>query len=195
MLTQAVSAKILNYCKLQGYPIGWFNIIYIEGMDVDGKLNSDVHNQFNDIRCIFNKEKCTDLWTATCEPGAYYTNRPMNPDGAFRIAFGFHENAWQVGLHGYSNPHEALVQVREIKGYRDYNRDSFRTGDLKVEGVYGINQHWGWDAPVYDIGTTSAGCLVGRSIEGHKQFMAHCYNSGLQEFSTIVLPGDKIFVK
>jgi len=193
MLNQKISQEILNYCKLHDYPIDWFNIVYIEGMDVNGKMNVDAPNQFNDIRCIFNKEKCLDLWTATCEPGAYYTDNPMNPNGAFRIAHGFHEKAWEIGLHGYTNPHEALVQIREIEGYRDYNKDGYRTGDLRVCGVFGVNQHWGYDLPVNDISTASAGCLVGRSTEGHLQFMQYCKNSGLQEFSTIVLPADKIF--
>jgi hypothetical protein len=193
MLSLATSKEILKYCQLNGYPLEWFNIIYVEGMDVDGKLNIDAPNQFNDIRCIFNRERCIDSWTATCEPGAYYTERPLNPNGAFRIAFGYHKEAWEIGLHGYSNPHEALVQVRAVKGFRDFNRDGFRTGDLKVEGLYGINQHWGYDFPMHDIGTASAGCLVGRSTRGHEQFIAYCRNSGLSKFSTIVLPGDKIF--
>ena len=192
MLNLATSAKILKYCKLQGYPIERFNIVYIEGMDTSGRLNSDQPNQFNDIRCIFNKERCIDLWSATCEPGAWYTERPMNPEGAFRIAFGYHKNAWEIGLHGYSNPHEALVQIREVEGYRDYNRDGFRTGDRKVKGLYGINQHWGYDLPVEDVSTASAGCLVGRSTAGHEQFMAYCRNSSLTEFSTIVIPGNEL---
>jgi len=192
MLNLITSAKILKSCKLKGYPIEEFAIIYVEGMDVDGRLNSDAPNQFNDIRCIFNKERCVDVWTATCEPGAYYTNRPMNPNGAFRIAFGYHKDAWEIGLHGYSNPHEALVQIREVEGFRDYNRDGFRTGDLKVKGLFGINQHWGYDLPMDDVGTASAGCLVGRSTIGHEQFMAYCRNSGLNKFSTIVLPGNEL---
>lgn len=193
MLTQATSKKILDYCKAQGYPLDWFSIIYLEGADTDGRLNADAPNQFNDIRCIFNKERCIDLWSATCEPGAHYTERPMNPHGAFRIAFGYHQDAWQIGLHGrYSDEHEALVQVREIEGYRDYNKDGFRTGDKKVKGLFGINQHWGYDLPVYDVSTASAGCLVGRSREGHRQFMAYCRNSGLETFSTIVLPANEI---
>lgn len=193
MLNQQISNQVLNYCKLQGYPLDWFNIIYIEGMDVDGRLNSDAPNQFNDVRCIFNKEKCVAAWTATCEPGAYYTDRPMNPNGAFRIAFGYHRDAWEIGLHGYSDEHEALVQIREVEGFRDYNRDGLRTGDAKVKGLFGVNQHWGYDNPVDDVDTASAGCLVGRSRKGHREFMTHCRDSGLQEFSTIILPGNKIF--
>lgn len=193
MLNQTTSTKVIDHMRKQGYPISDFMIIYLEGVDTEGRLNSDAPNQFNDLRCIFNKTRCIDLWGATCEPGAYYTDRPMNPNGAFRIAFGFHADAWEIGLHGHTKPHEALIQVREIDGFRDYNRDGLRTGDQKVRGNFGINQHWGYDLPVHDIGTASAGCLVGRSIDGHKEFMAYCKNSGLTQFSTVVLPGDKIF--
>jgi len=195
MFNQKDSKKILNYCKLQGYPLDWINIIYIEGCDLDGRLNTDAPNQFNDVRCIFNQDKCVDIWTATCEPGAYYTERPMNSKGAFRIAFGYHHEAWKIGLHGYSDEHEALIQVAPVKGYRDYNKDGFRTGDNIDTGLFGINQHWGYDLPVHDVGQASAGCLVGRSRQGHQQFMEYCKNSGLEHFSTIVLPGNKIFGK
>jgi hypothetical protein len=195
MLNQTGSKKVLDYCKQQKYPVGNFNIIYIEGMNLNGVVNTDDANQFNDIRCIFNQQGCLDVWQATCEPGAWYTDAPLNPQGAFRIAFGYHANAWQIGIHGESDPHEALIQVAPIKGYRDYNRDGMRPGDRIVEGNFAINQHWGYDYPPNDIGRASAGCLVGRTRTGHREFMEYCKNSGLIRFSTIVLPGDKIFVK
>lgn len=195
MLSQNVSSKILTHCKAQNYPIQDFNIIYVEGMGVDGVVNTDDANQFNDVRCIFNKERCIDVWGATTEPGAWYTDRPLNPLGAFRIAFGYHHAAWQVGIHGESDPHEALIQCMPVKGYRDYNRDAMRKGDYLDEGNFGINQHWGYDYSPDNIGRASAGCLVGRTRTGHRQFMEYCKNSKLNVFSTIVLPGDKIFVK
>lgn len=193
MIDQTTSKKILDYCKSQKYPIGNFNIIYIEGIDINGRLNDDSFNQFNDVRCIFDRTKCLDCWQSTCEPGAWYTDRPMNPNGAFRIAFGYHKDAWEIGVHGNSEPHEALIQIAPIEGYRDYNRDGLRTGDYIDKGLFGINQHWGYDMPPDDIGLASAGCLVGRSRYGHKEFMAFCHNSGLTFFSTIVLPGNEIF--
>jgi hypothetical protein len=194
MLQPNTSNRILSYCKNRQYPIGEFNIIYVEGMNVNGVTNTDDANQFNDIRCIFNKEKCVDVWQATTEPGSWYTNRPLNPAGAFRIAFGYHANAWQIGIHG-SDEHEALIQVAPVEGYRDYNRDGFRTGDRVAVGLFGINQHWGYDMPPDDIGVASAGCLVGRTRQGHREFIQYCKSSGQGFFSTIVLPGDKIFVK
>jgi hypothetical protein len=39
-------------------------------------------------------------------------------------------------------------------------------------GQFFINQHWGYNQPREDIGTASAGCLVGRTKSGHREFMA-----------------------
>ncbi len=193
MINLTTSKKILDYCREKDYPITNFNIIYVEGLTINGQLNGDEPNQFNDVRAIFNRDRCLDCWQATCEPGSWYTDYPMNPEGAFRIAFGFHEKSWEIGLHGNSEPHEALIQTGEVRGHRDYNGDMMRTGDRQVAGYFGINQHWGYDMPPGDIGQASAGCLVGRSRYGHRQFMEYCKNSGLSLFSTIVLSGDEIF--
>lgn len=194
MLSQQASQKILSYCKVKGYPIKDFNIIYLEGVNINGLLNSDAADQFNDVRAVFNKERCLDCWQSTTEPGRWYTDFPMNSAGAFRIAFGYHADAWEIGFHGNTQAHEALVQVAEVSGYRDYNRDMIRTGDERVVGVYGINQHHGYDLPPNSIGKASAGCLVGRTQFGHEQFMAFCRNSGLELFSTIVLPANEVLI-
>ena len=65
-------------------------------------------------------------------------------------------------------------------------------------GLFGINQHWGYDAPMGDLGTTSAGCLVGRTKNGHRQFMAlvkqdprYKVSTGYR-FVTAIMPGDKV---
>lgn len=151
-----------------------YNIVYVEGMNGDGTLNSDLPNQFNDRRMVIEfvdgKPKLVGNWEATTEPGYHYTNRPMNPKGAARIAFGQYK-AWRVGIHGNSEPHEALVQVAPIKVHRDANKDMRRTGDKTDEGIFGINQHWGYDCPHTNIGLASAGCLVGRTRSGHREFM------------------------
>lgn len=193
MIDLATSKKVLDYCKSKNYPIGNFNIVYIEGLTINGQLNGDEPNQFNDVRAVFDSTRCLDCWQATCEPGSWYTDYPMNPAGAFRIAFGFHDRAWKIGIHGNSEPHEALIQVGEVRGFRDANRDMIRTGDREVSGYFGINQHWGYDMPASDIGQASAGCLVGRSRFDHQQFMEYCRNSGQRLFGTIVLPANEVF--
>jgi hypothetical protein len=95
----------------------------------------------------------------------------MKPQGAARIAFGQYR-VWQVGTQGYSESHQALIQVVSVKVHRDWNRDMIRTGDAIDEGYFGINQHHGYDHPINDIYTASAGCLVGKTRNGYAAFMA-----------------------
>lgn len=173
-----LAAKIINYMHSKNYVVFSgaknYNIVYVEGMNEDGTLNNDVPNQFNDRRIIIEVidgvPKIVNHWQATTEPGDYYTYHPMNPQGAARIAFGQYR-AWAVGIHGNAEPHEALIQVKPVTVCRDYNQDFKRTGDKLDTGFFGINQHWGYDAPLEDIKNASAGCLVGRRREGHREFM------------------------
>ncbi|MBW4479675.1 MAG: hypothetical protein KME54_23220 [Tolypothrix brevis GSE-NOS-MK-07-07A] len=173
-----LATRIVDYMKAKNYAVFSgeknYNIVYVEGMNEDGTLNDDAPNQFNDCRIIIeivgNEPKIVNHWQATTEPGAYYTYNPMNEDGAARIKFGQYQ-AWKVGTHGNSEPHEALIQVLPVSIHRDFNKDFKRTGDRVDTGYYGINQHWGYDAPLTDIKNTSAGCLVGRRRQGHREFM------------------------
>lgn len=56
--------------------------------------------------------------------------------------------------------------------HRDLNKDFKRAGDAVFEGSsFGINQHMGFDHPEDSVGSASAGCLVGRSREEHREFM------------------------
>jgi hypothetical protein len=197
------ATKIVNYMARKKYDIDegtrLVNIVYIEGMDTDGDLNDDRPNYFNDLRLVIQfvggNPAVIGCWEASTEPGAYYTYNPMNPGGAARIAFGQYE-AWRVGIHGTSEPHEALVQVAPIKVHRDLNKDFVRTGDRIKEGLFGVNQHWGYDMSL--VGRASAGCLVGRTRKGHREFMAlvksdrrYRDNPG-HIFTTTIIPGDDL---
>ena len=71
----------------------------------------------------------------------------------------------------HRNNHEALVQTGgEVTVCRDLNKDGQRAGDKRETGDFGINQHWGYDQQ--EVDKASAGCLVGQSKDGHRQFMA-----------------------
>ncbi len=198
--------RIANYCRAKGYKLntneGEINIIWVEGMNPDGKINGDEPNQFNDTASIYDHQfTLLGCWSGTTEPGRWYTQHPMNPKGAARIAFGQYKS-WRVGIHGNSEPHEALVQVAPVAVYRDRNRDMLRTGDELEWGLFGINQHWGYDLPPSDIGLASAGCMVIRSRQGHREFMSLVktdirYDPVLPQnkrhiFSTIIIPGDQL---
>ena len=155
------------------------NIVYIEGIDPDGQRNIDAPNEFNDLRLLLRVNKAGNpeiagQWEATTEPGTFYTKiQKLDPRGAARIAFGQYK-AWVVGTHNQSKPsaHEALVQACDIKVFRDLNEDFERDGDKAFVGTFGINQHWGFDLPLKALGNASAGCLVGRTKQGHREFMA-----------------------
>lgn len=200
MLTKLVQEKIIDYCKSKQYKLseqdGTVNIIYIEGMNRDGSINDDSPNIFNDLRTIFDSRlKCVAVWQGTTEPGRKYTLNPLNRKGAARIAFGQYY-AWQVGWH---KNHEALAQTGgKVLIHRDANKDFIRTGDDTEWGYFGINQHWGYDLSTTNIGAASAGCLVGRTRDGHREFMeivkkdARYLNNEDYVFSSIILPGDQI---
>ena len=169
-----LAGRIVSYMMKQGYwlPKGGrlYSIVYLEGANADGAPNPDRFNEWNDRRIILEvdeKPQIVGNWLATTEPGATYTYNPMNPGGAFRIAFGQYK-AWQFGLHGRTQ-YPALVQCNPVRGHRDKNKDGLRTADSLVEGLFGINQHHGWDEGL--VNGNSAGCLVGQSIEGHRSFL------------------------
>ncbi|MCC6779761.1 MAG: hypothetical protein IT537_24535 [Hyphomicrobiales bacterium] len=185
-----LAQRIVWAMQAAGYRLdrgrGELNIVYVEGMDVDGRANDNAPNRFNDLRVVLAfdatppsdgrgsgaanapQPRISGLWQATTEPSRFWTQTPMNPKGAARIAFGQYAT-WRVGTH---HDHEALVQVAPVTVCRDLNKDYRREGDARDTGLFGINQHWGYDLPADDLGRSSAGCLVGRTREGHSAFMA-----------------------
>lgn len=210
-----LAARLIQYMAKMNYRIAVgdekYNIIYVEGMNADGSANSDAKNEFNDRRMVIEipashlKPIVRASWEATTEPGTYYTMHPMGRGkeyGVARITFGQFK-AWKVGTHYGSGaePHEALVQETDISVYRDKNRDGFRTGDFLDTGNFDINQHWGYDYPRTDIKMGSAGCLVGRTRQGHRDFMALVKQDKRYRrnedylFCTTIIPGDDFLAK
>ena len=198
--------KVVSAMQRRGYWLSrhpaCFNIVYVEGANSDGSPNANTPNQFNDLRMLIQVDqgvcKLTNIWEGTTEPGRYWTEHPMDSHGAARIKFGQYKS-WRVGTHHPGKPsgHEALVQVENIVVYRDKHK-TFRREGPTFTGIFAINQHWGYDAPKNDLGKTSAGCLVGRAKDGHKQFMAavksdprYLANHGYR-FVTAVMPGSAL---
>jgi peptidoglycan hydrolase-like protein with peptidoglycan-binding domain len=204
-----LAGRIVKAIQAEGFWLNrhpdCLNIVYIEGMDPDGKRNVDRPNEFNDLRLLLRVNKAGNpeiagQWEATTEPGTFYTKiHKLDPRGAARIAFGQYKS-WVVGTHNQSKPsgHEALVQCADIKVFRDLNEDFEREGDETFVGIFGINQHWGFDLPLNAVGNASAGCLVGRTKQGHRQFMAalkqdprYLASRGYR-FMTTVLPAQDV---
>ena len=202
-LNESFASRVIGYMQRKNYNIvqgvKHYNIVYVEGCNEDGTPNADTPNYFNDRRLVIEivggVPQIVGNWEATCEPGDRYTLRPMNPGGAARIKFG-QWRCWSVGMHGNSEPHESLVQVRELTVHRDKNKDYSRAGDREDSGLFGVNQHWGFD--MSQVGAASAGCLVGRTRKGHRQFMDLIKQDKRYKenenfiFSTTVIPGDDL---
>jgi hypothetical protein len=201
--SRIVQAMIDKGYWVQRHP-DCFNIVYVEGAEIDGSSNTNEPNQFNDVRVVLRitpagHPEIMGAWEATTEPGHYHTViAPLDPGGAARIAFGQYK-AWAVGTHnrGKKSEHAALVQVNDITVHRDLNRDFARTGDVTSSGLFGVNQHSGYDLKKSDIGKASAGCLVGRTRSGHKSFMKICESdarytasNGYRFMTTVMRAGD-----
>jgi hypothetical protein len=150
------------------------NIIYCEGMNIDGTKNNNHVDGFYDARTVvrvFDNGNIEVLgaWEATTEPGWYYRRHRINSDGAAAIKPGY-QACWRTGWH--HGKQWALVQdAAQCYVYRDDNEDGIREDDKLFYGWFGINQHAGYDFPRDKIKTASAGCLVGRMVKGHKFFM------------------------
>lgn len=203
-LDNSLASRIIKYMVAKDYHVTkgekLYNIVYLEGADDDGTPNADTPNLWNDLRLIVEIKKdgvpkIVNAWSATTEPGRKYTVSPLNSSGAFRIAFGQYK-AWKVGTH---KDHEALVQCSNLSGFRDGNKDFARTGDKAVSGHFGINQHWGYDMATVE--GASAGCLVGKTRNGHREFMEiikrdrrYAVNSNYI-FLTTIIPGDDLAKK
>ena len=196
--------RIVSYCEEKGYKLskaeGHFNIVYVEGVNLDGSLNNDKPNEWNDVRLLIRffggKPAIVKAWEATTEPGSHYTYNKMNSKGAARIKFGYYK-AWKVGSH--RGQHEALIQTGgPVTVHRDFNKDFKRTGDKLDSGLFGINQHNGYDMPKNNIGRASAGCLVGRTKAGHAEFMNIIKQDSRYKanhnyiFDSWILPGDEL---
>ena len=179
------------------------NIVYLEGLNPDGTANDNAPNQFIDLRAVIRIKdnglpELLGAWEGTTEPSLYWTQHPMDPRGAARIAFGQYK-AWVRGIHHPDTPgaHEALVQAEPILVYRDLNED-FRREGTPTRGMFGINQHWGYNLPRNDLGRSSAGCLIGRTEDGHREFMAlvkqdpRYLATNAYRFQTVVIPAAEL---
>lgn len=100
----------------------------------------------------------------TTDPGVYYLEHPLKENGCAIVAPGQHRSVYEIGMHGDSNPYEALVQTgAKISVYRDNNKDSkldMRTESIE-RGWFANNLHHGYNSDT--VGENSAGCQVFKS--------------------------------
>jgi len=199
-----ITQKILDFMRARGDKLftaaGEVNIIAVEGMNLNGTLNTDAPDRFNDFigALVFEngKPRWLGAWVCTTEPGRHYTQKRLNPQGAARIEFGQY-SAWQVGIH--NGDHEALIQTGgKLTVRRDRDNSMTRTNDPIDSGFFGINIHHGWNASLSAIGRTSAGCTVIPNAREFLHFMRLVKSEPRYRrnakfvFTVAYLPGDKV---
>lgn len=199
--------RILRYMRDKGYWIArspnMYNIVYVEGVNESGVPNDDLHDRWNDRRLVIQiqqggKPVLVVNDEATTEPGRFYTQNPINTQGAARIAFGQYK-AWVVGLHGGKQP--ALRQAGTIRVHRDLNKDTKRSASdpIDIGDLFFVNQHTTSESLTPElVGKFSAGCLVGRRYRSHMTFLAtikkdvRYQRNNAYMFVTAIIPGDDL---
>lgn len=157
--------QIEETVKNKGYK--WFengnynlNIVGIR----NSSTNEEVTNKFDDLLTVSYKVGGIwnfHQWDCTTDPGKYYTENLLNPDGVAILVPGQYRGSHVLGMH--QGKYKALKQAKPLKVYRDDNKDNCY--DMQPEniheGIYGINIH---RASAYGTSTQidkwSAGCQV-----------------------------------
>ncbi len=115
-------------------------------------------------------------YPATTDPGTYWLQKPMMPQGTAILKAGQYVGAYQIGKH--QGRYKALVQRGgPVTVVRDYNRDSvldFVNGQ-EESGFLGINIHRAERVgTTYEIDRHSAGCQVFQDAGHFAEFMQLC---------------------
>lgn len=145
------------------------------------RSNDMTPDTFNDcLAILWEDEYGWNLIThkGTTDPGAYYLKNPINVDGTFILAPGFHKGLWKWGLH---KGKPAFQQVGVARGWRDADRDNeFDMTDSKLVEVTnaGINGHDAGENSTV-VGKWSAGCQV-RARKVDHEVLKHIVEASLK---------------
>ena len=166
--------------KAKGYK--WFNDDSNKGYDVNivGIRNNapsvadKVTNVFDDFITLSFKEngvwKCYIL-PATTDPGTKGILETKNKSGIARLVEGQYRGSHTIRLH--QGKYEALGQAKNVKVYRDANRD-MKYDETKIEeGIFGINIHHAGADSTY-VNDWSMGCQVFKKLKDFEEFMKIC---------------------
>jgi len=108
------------------------------------------------------------IWAATTDPGTKGVKEFHNAGGVARLVPGQYPGSHAIGLH--QGKYEALKQAKNVKVYRDANKDMVYDVSKITEGVYGINIHHAGADSTY-VENWSEGCTVFKKIKDFDAFM------------------------
>lgn len=168
--------QIEKAVKSKGYV--WFEDATNKGYDINivGVRNSStgdkVTNLFDDTLTLSYKENGEwkfHQWAATTDPGKKGVMEYHNANGVARLVEGQYRGSHGIGLH--QGKYEALKQAKNVKVYRDANRDMTYNEDRIQEGIFGINIHKAGVDSTY-VENWSEGCQVFKKSADFDAFMA-----------------------
>jgi hypothetical protein len=158
----------------------WFEDANNKGFDVNivGVRNDStgdkVTNVFDDYITLSYKENGQwkfHIWPATTDPGTKGILETTNKSGIARLVEGQYRGSHTIRLH--QGKYEALGQAKNVKVYRDANRD-MKYDETKIEeGIFGINIHHAGADSTY-VNDWSMGCQVFKKTKDFEEFMSIC---------------------
>ena len=154
------------------------NIVGVRNSATDNKVT----NKFDDWMTIsykVNGEWNFHCYDCTTDPGKYWVDNLLNPDGVAIVVPGQYRGSHQIGLH--QGKYEALRQKKPIKVWRDDNEDNVydHIADDIQEGIFGINIHKAGSRVEgsTQIDKWSAGCQVFSKESDFNEFMDVMYKA------------------
>jgi|TARA_R100001509_G_scaffold139655_1_gene94134 hypothetical protein len=154
------------------------NIVGVRNSATDNKVT----NKFDDWMTIsykVNGEWNFHCYDCTTDPGKYWVDNLLNPDGVAIVVPGQYRGSHQIGLH--QGKYEALRQMKPIKVWRDDNEDNVydHIADDIQEGIFGINIHKAGSRVEgsTQIDKWSAGCQVFSKESDFNEFMDVMYKA------------------
>jgi hypothetical protein len=171
--------QIEKAVKEKGYV--WFegtkdfdvNIIGIRNSTTDQKVT----NAFDDCITVSYKENGewkSHCWLATTDPGKKGVLEYHNAAGVARLVEGQYRGSHTIRLH--QGKYEALGQAKNVKVYRDANKDLNYDENKIQEGLFGINIHKAGADSTY-VENWSEGCQVFKKSADFEEFMKICRKS------------------
>ena len=168
--------KIEKAVKEKGY--AWFEGAKDYDVNIVGVRNSStgqkVTNVFDDVITVSFKINGVwqyKEWANTTDPGKKGVLEYHNTAGVARLVEGQYRGSHTIRLH--QGKYEALGQAKNVKVYRDANKD-LNYDETKIqEGVFGINIHKAGADSTY-VENWSEGCQVFKKSADFEEFMKIC---------------------
>ena len=168
--------KIEKAIKAKGYV--WFEGVKDYDLNIVGIRNSNVGdkvtNVFDDILSVSYKVNGVWVykeWQATTDPGKKGVMEFHNVAGVARLVPGQYRGSHTIGLH--QGKYEALKQQKNVKVYRDKDKNMQFDAKLIQEGIFGINIHKAGADSTY-VENWSEGCTVFKKSAEFDAFMLIC---------------------